>query len=70
MEVSGKKDFIKTWSRPSIIFPTMIGQTFSVYKYRHVPVFVTDQVVGYKLGEFFPTCTLRSHIKKDKKSKR
>ena len=71
MEVSGKKDFIKTWSRPSIIFPTMIGQTFPVYNgQRHVLVFVTDQVVGYKLGEFFPTCTLRSHIKKDKKSKR
>jgi small subunit ribosomal protein S19 len=54
MEVSGKKDFIKTWSRPSIIFPTMIGQTFLVYNgQRHVSVFVTDQVVGYKLGEFF-----------------
>jgi small subunit ribosomal protein S19 len=71
MEVSGKKDSIKTWSRSSTILPTMIGHTFSVYNgQQHVPVFVTDQMVGHKLGEFSPTRTFRSHIKKDKKSKR
>jgi small subunit ribosomal protein S19 len=71
MEVSGKKDAIKTWSRSSTILPTMIGHTFAVYNgQQHLPVFVTDQMVGHKLGEFSPTRTFRSHIKKDKKSKR
>lgn len=71
MEASGKKDAIKTWSRSSTILPTMIGHTFAVYNgLQHVPVFVTDQMVGHKLGEFSPTRTFRSHIKKDKKSKR
>nr|YP_009550240.1 ribosomal protein S19 [Tisochrysis lutea]YP_009873633.1 ribosomal protein S19 [Isochrysis galbana]AUM82542.1 ribosomal protein S19 [Tisochrysis lutea]QKW88516.1 ribosomal protein S19 [Isochrysis galbana] len=71
MEASGKKDAIKTWSRASTILPTMIGHTFAVYNgQQHVPVFVTDQMVGHKLGEFSPTRTFRSHIKKDKKSKR
>jgi small subunit ribosomal protein S19 len=71
MEASGKKDAIKTWSRSSTILPTMIGHTFAVYNgQQHVPVFVTDQMVGHKLGEFSPTRTFRSHIKKDKKSKR
>jgi small subunit ribosomal protein S19 len=71
MNVSGKKDVIQTWSRSSTILPSMIGHTFAVYNGRqHVPVFVTDQMVGHKLGEFSPTRTFRSHIKKDKKSKR
>ena len=71
MNASGKKDTIQTWSRTSTILPNMIGHTFAVYNGKqHVPVFVTDQMVGQKLGEFSPTRTLRSHIKKDKKSKR
>ena len=71
MNASGKKDTIQTWSRASTILPNMIGHTFAVYNGRqHVPVFVTDQKVGHKLGEFSPTRTFRSHIKKDKKSKR
>ena len=71
MNASGKKDTIQTWSRTSTILPNMIGHTFAVYKGKqHVPVFVTDQMVGHKLGEFSPTRTFRSHIKKDKKSKR
>jgi small subunit ribosomal protein S19 len=71
MEATGKKDAIKTWARSSTILPTMIGHTFAVYNGRqHLPVFVTDQMVGHKLGEFSPTRTFRSHIKKDKKSKR
>ena len=71
MEATGKKDAIKTWARSSTILPTMIGHTFAVYNGRqHLPVFVTDQMVGHKLGEFSPTRTFRTHIKKDKKSKR
>tara|TARA_B100000524_G_scaffold334069_1_gene222317 strand:- start:1403 stop:1681 length:279 start_codon:yes stop_codon:yes gene_type:complete len=71
MDASGKKDTITTWARSSTILPTMIGHTFAVYNGRqHIPVFVTDQMVGHKLGEFAPTRTFRSHIKKDKKSKR
>ena len=71
MNASGKKDTIQTWSRTSTILPNMIGHTFAVYNGRqHVPVFVTDQMVGHKLGECSPTRTFRSHIKKDKKSKR
>jgi small subunit ribosomal protein S19 len=71
MNASGTKDTIKTWSRSSTILPTMIGHTFAVYNGRqHVPVFVTDQMIGHKLGEFSPTRTFRSHIKKDKKGKR
>jgi small subunit ribosomal protein S19 len=71
MNASGKKDTIQIWSRTSTILPNMIGHTFAVYNGRqHVPVFVTDQMVGHKLGEFSPTRTFRSHIKKDKKSKR
>ena len=71
MNASGKKDTIQTWSRTSTILPNMIGHTFAVYNGKqHVPVFVTDQMVGHKLGEFSPTRTFRSHIKKDKKSNR
>ena len=71
MNASGKKDTIQTWSRTSTILQNMIGHTFAFYNGRqHVPVFVTDQMVGHKLGEFSPTRTFRSHIKKDKKSKR
>lgn len=71
MSGNGGKSVIKTWSRTSTILPNMIGFTFAVYNGRqHIPVFVTDQMVGHKLGEFAPTRTFRSHIKKDKKTKR
>ena len=71
MNSNGKKDIIKTWSRSTTILPTMIGHTFAVYNGRqHLQVFVTDQMIGHKLGEFSPTRTFRSHIKKDKKGKR
>ena len=71
MNTSGVKETIKTWSRTSSILPDMIGHTFAVHNgRRHIPFFVTDQMVGHKLGEFSPTRTFRSHIKKDKKSKR
>jgi small subunit ribosomal protein S19 len=66
-----KKDTIVTWSRSSTILPNMIGCTIGVYNGRqHVPVFISDQMVGHKLGEFAPTRTFRSHVKKDKKGKR
>ena len=71
MNVSGKKDTIQTWSRTSTILPNMIGHTFAVYNGRqHIPVFVTDQMVGHKLGEFAPTRTFRGHATNDKKVNR
>ena len=67
----GQKKIITTWSRSSTIVPIMIGHTIAVHNGReHIPIFITDQMVGHKLGEFSPTRTFRSHIKKDKKSKR
>ena len=71
MNEAGKKDTIKTWSRSSTILPSMIGHTISVYNgQKHVPVFITDPLVGHKLGEFVPTRTFRSHKKTDRKVKR
>ena len=71
MNDSGKKDIIKTWSRASTILPSMVGHTIAVYNgQQHIPVFVSDQIVGHKLGEFAPTRTFRSHVKSDKKPKR
>ncbi len=62
---------IKTWSRRSMIIPDMIGHTIAVHDGRkHVPVFITESMVGHKLGEFAPTRTYRGHIKEDKKSRR
>ena len=71
MNEKGKKDAIKTWSRSSTILPMMIGHTISVYNgQKHVPVFITDALVGHKLGEFVPTRTFRSHKKTERKVKR
>jgi small subunit ribosomal protein S19 len=72
MNKEGKKDtVIKTWSRSSTILPIMIGHTISVYNgKKHVPVFITDPLVGHKLGEFVPTRTFRSHKKNERKVKR
>ncbi len=67
----GKKIVMKTWSRSSVIIPPMIGHTIGVYNGReHIPVFITDQMVGHKLGEMSPTRTYKGHVKQDKKSKR
>nr|6FXC_As Chain As, 30S ribosomal protein S19 [Staphylococcus aureus]6FXC_Bs Chain Bs, 30S ribosomal protein S19 [Staphylococcus aureus]6S0X_s Chain s, 30S ribosomal protein S19 [Staphylococcus aureus]6S13_s Chain s, 30S ribosomal protein S19 [Staphylococcus aureus] len=61
-EGSEKKQVIKTWSRRSTIFPNFIGHTFAVYDGRkHVPVYVTEDMVGHKLGEFAPTRTFKGH---------
>ena len=68
---SGKKTVIRTWSRRSTIVPDMIGHTIAVHDGRkHVPVFVSDSMVGHKLGEFAPTRTFRGHIKDDRKARR
>lgn len=62
MNKSGKKRVIKTWSRRSTIFPEMIGHTIAVHDGRkHVPVYITEEMVGHKLGEFAPTRTFRGH---------
>ena len=62
MDESGKKSVIKTWSRASTIFPSFVGHTFAVHDGRkHVPVYVTEDMVGHKLGEFVPTRTFRGH---------
>jgi small subunit ribosomal protein S19 len=62
MNQSGSKQMIRTWSRASTIFPDMVGHTIAVYDGRkHVPVFIQEQMVGHKLGEFAPTRTFRGH---------
>jgi len=62
------KNVIKTWSRRSMIVPDMFGHTIAVHDgKRHIPVFVTEQMVGHKLGEFAPTRTFRGHVKGDDK---
>jgi len=62
MNESGKKQMIRTWSRSSTVFPEMIGHTIAVHDGRkHVPVFISEQMVGHKLGEFAPTRTFRGH---------
>ena len=62
MNDGGQKNMIRTWSRTSTIFPDMVGHTIAVHDGRkHVPVFVSEQMVGHKLGEFAPTRTFRGH---------
>jgi small subunit ribosomal protein S19 len=66
-----EKRVIKTWSRRSTIFPDFVGHTFAVHDGRkHVPVYVTEDMVGHKLGEFVPTRTFKGHAGDDKKTKR
>jgi small subunit ribosomal protein S19 len=62
MNASGSKQMVRTWSRSSTVFPEMVGHTIAVHDGRkHVPVFITEQMVGHKLGEFAPTRTFRGH---------
>jgi len=66
-----KKETIKTWSRSSTIIPNMIGHTIAVYNGKqHFPVFISEQMIGHKLGEFVPTRNFRSHIKNDRKTRK
>ncbi|MCH1463231.1 MAG: 30S ribosomal protein S19 [Candidatus Nanopelagicales bacterium] len=68
---SGSKNVIKTWSRRSMIVPAMLGHTIAVHDGRkHIPVFVSENMVGHKLGEFAPTRTFKGHVKDDRKSRR
>lgn len=64
---TGRKEVVKTWARSSSISPEMVGHTFGVHNGRtHMPVFVSEAMVGHKLGEFAPTRTFRSHARKGK----
>jgi small subunit ribosomal protein S19 len=66
---SGQKAVIKTWSRASTVVPEMIGQTIAVHDgRRHVPIFITENMVGHRLGEFAPTRTFRGHVGKVEKA--
>ena len=67
MNEAGEKKILKTWSRSSTIFPDFVGHTFAVHDGRkHVPVYVTEDMVGHKLGEFAPSRTFKGHARKDK----
>ena len=71
MNEAGEKKVLKTWSRSSTIFPDFVGHTFAVHDGRkHVPVYVTEDMVGHKLGEFVATRTYRGHGKDEKKGKK
>ncbi|HHX52213.1 MAG TPA: 30S ribosomal protein S19 [Erysipelothrix sp.] len=71
LEEKGKKEVIKTWSRRSTIFPQFVEHTFAVYNGKeHVPVYVTEDMVGHKLGEFVPTRKYGGHGSDDKKAGR
>jgi len=70
LKQKNKKETIKTWSRASTILPTMIGSTILVYNgKKHLPLYISNLLVGYKLGEFIPTRTFRSHKKTERKLK-
>ncbi len=70
MNERGEKKVIRTWSRDSTIFPEMVGHTIAVHDgRRHVPIYITEVMVGYKLGEFVPTRTFRGHIVEKKRRK-
>jgi len=71
LNTKGSKTVIKTWSRRSMIVPDMLGHTIAVHDGRkHVPVFITEAMIGHKLGEFAPTRTYRGHVKDDKKARK
>ncbi len=66
---TGEKRIIRTWARDCTIIPDFIGHTFEVHNgKRFIPVYVTEEMIGHKLGEFAPTRTFRSHIKEEKKA--
>lgn len=71
LNAKGEKQVIKTWSRASTILPQMVGHTIAVHNGKtHVPIFVNEQMVGHKLGEFAPTRTFRGHSKGDRRAGR
>jgi len=71
MNKKGEKKVVKCWSRASMIIPDMIGHTIAIYNgKKHVPVYVTEQMIGHRLGEFAPTRMFKGHAGGDKKAKR
>lgn len=71
LNLKEERKVVITWSRGSTIVPMMIGHTIAVHNGReHIPIYITDRMVGHKLGEFAPTRTFRGHAKSDKKSRR
>lgn len=71
LNAAKKRQVIRTWSRSSTIFPQMVGHTIAVYDgRRHIPIYVTENMVGHKLGEFAPTRTFRGHMAKTEKKGR
>ena len=69
LNASGKKEVIKTWSRRSVIFPQFVEHTFAVYNGReHIPVYVTEDMIGHRLGEFSPTRTFKGHTSAEDKA--
>jgi small subunit ribosomal protein S19 len=71
MNRTGKRQVIKTWSRTSTVFPQMVGHTIAVHDgRRHVPIYIGENMVGHKLGEFAPTRFFRGHVRAEKKSVR
>ena len=71
LNLKNKRKVIKTWSRSSTIIPSMIGHTIAIYNGKqHVPLFISDQLVGHKLGEFAPTRKFKTHLKTNKKIRR
>ncbi len=67
MNAAGEKRVIRTWSRASTIFPQMVGHTLAIHDgRRHVPIYITENMVGHRLGEFVPTRSFRGHVAKEK----
>lgn len=70
MNESGSRAVLRTWSRASTVFPQMVGHTIAVHDgRRHVPIYITENMVGHKLGEFAPTRTFKGHIPKEKRGR-
>ena len=71
LNTKAEKEIIVTWSRASTIIPTMIGHTIAIHNGKeHLPIYITDSMVGHKLGEFAPTLNFRGHATNDNKSRR
>ncbi len=71
MNDAKQRQVIRTWSRSSTIFPQMVGHTIAIYDgRRHIPIYITENMVGHKLGEFAPTRTFRGHVRAEKKGRR
>jgi small subunit ribosomal protein S19 len=71
LNLKREKKIVITWSRASTIVPTMIGHTIAIHNGReHLPIYITDRMVGHKLGEFAPTRIFKGHAKNDRKSRR